>query len=444
MELPVEFESRMKDMLKSEYGEFYKEFTENESVSGVRVNTLKKTSDELLKILSDLEKIPWCDNGYYIKKEILSGNSPFHIGGLLYFQEPSAMSVVSAIDINPGDYVLDLCASPGGKSTQAAEKLSGKGVLIANEIVKKRSMILSDNIERMGIKNAIVTNETPERLSEKFPEFFNKIIVDAPCSGEGMFRKEPKALLEWSREHTESCAVRQKLIIDSALKMLAPGGELIYSTCTFAPCENEGVVQYILDNYPQIELIPIEIPYFTDADENFVGASYDMSYAKRIFPHKNKGEGHFIALFKKSGDFKKPVFKEIKGKSPEEKMFSEFQKEFLNTDFSGRFINFGENLYLIPENIDIDKLRVERAGLYLGKCKKNRFEPSHALLMSLEPEDIKNTFEASDISGFLKGETLKSDICGWCAVTYCGINIGWAKGSNGILKNHFPKHLRLF
>ena len=444
MELPIEFENRMKDMLKEEYSEFFEEFTKNESISGVRINKLKEAPEKLLNILSDLKKIPWCDNGYYIKKEILDGNSPFHIGGLLYFQEPSAMSVVSAIGIKPGDYVLDLCSAPGGKATQIAEELAGEGVLVANEIVKKRSLILSDNIERMGIKNAIVTNETPERLSEKFPQFFNKIIVDAPCSGEGMFRKEPKALVEWSKEHTESCALRQKLIIDSAIKMLSPGGELIYSTCTFAPCENEGVVQYILDNYPDMELIPIKLPYFTDADARFVNSSYDMSYAKRIFPHKNKGEGHFIALFKKSGEFKKPVFKENKAKLSEEKMFLDFQEKFLNTDFSGTFVSFGENLYLMPENIDIDKLKVERAGLHLGRCKKGRFEPSHALLMSLTPSEIKNTFEAEDISGFLRGETLKGDICGWCSVTYLGINIGWAKGTDGILKNHFPKHLRLF
>ena len=168
------------------------------------------------------------------------------------------MSAVSALGIEEGDYVLDLCAAPGGKTTQAAEKLNNKGLLIANEIIKKRCIVLSDNIERMGIKNALVTNESPEKIAQKFPEFFNKVIVDAPCSGEGMFRKEPKALAEWSVEHTKSCSIRQKLIMDSAIRALSPGGNLIYSTCTFAPCENEGVVDYVLKNYPDMNLIPID------------------------------------------------------------------------------------------------------------------------------------------------------------------------------------------
>ena len=276
---------------------------------------------------------------------------------------------------------------------QAAEKLNNKGLLIANEIIKKRCTVLSDNIERMGIKNALVTNESPEKIAQKFPEFFNKVIVDAPCSGEGMFRKEPKALAEWSVEHTKSCSIRQKLIMDSAIRALSPGGKLIYSTCTFAPCENEGVVDYVLKNYPDMKLIPIDMPMLSDGRKDWVNSSFDMSFTKRIFPHKNKGEGHFLALFKKDGEFKKKNLSLKQKKSDEAELFKEFESKFLNTDFSGNFLNFGENLYLMPENIDVDKLKTERAGLFLGKCRKGRFEPSHALALALEPSEIKNTFE---------------------------------------------------
>lgn len=439
MELPLDFIKRMKDMLGSEYENFEKAFCEGESYSAMRINTLKDIPKELKAVTDKLEKVPWCDFGYYVGKDTINGKSPFHASGLFYFQEPSAMSAVAALGIDEGDFVLDLCAAPGGKATYAAQMLNGAGLLIANEIVKKRSAVLSENIERMGIKNAVVTNETPARLAEKYPRFFDKIIVDAPCSGEGMFRKEPKALVEWSVEHTESCAVRQKLIIDSAIDMLSPGGRLIYSTCTFAPCENEGVAEYILSK-PDMRLVPIDMPYFSPGRGEWIGSDMDFSAAKRIFPHKNKGEGHFLALFEKCGEKRKKVFKE-KITEPD-KSYREFEKEYLNVKFSGNFVMFGENLYLLPQGADIDKIKVERAGIYMGQCKKGRFEPSHALALALKKGEIKNTFETDSPEKYLRGETLISDISGWCAVTYCGVNLGWAKGSQGILKNKYPKQLR--
>lgn len=352
------------------------------------------------------------------------------------------MAVVPALGIEPGDYVLDLCAAPGGKATFAGAMLNGKGLLAANEIISKRCTVLSDNIERMGIRNAVVTNENPKDLSGRFPEFFNKIIVDAPCSGEGMFRKEPKAIDEWSVEHTKSCSARQKHIMDSAIKMLAPGGRLIYSTCTFAPCENEGVVDYVLSNYPDMKLVPIDMPYFSPGVGEWVNSEYDMSLAKRIFPHKNKGEGHFMALFEKEGVFT-PQKAEAKAEEDSDiLLFREFEKKFLNTHLEGKFVKFGENLYLMPFDINIQKLKVQRAGLFLGKCKKGRFEPAHALALALKREEIKNIYNAGDIKRYIRGETLESEINGWCVVNYCGVNIGWAKGSGGILKNHFPKYMR--
>ena len=436
MELSIEFKDRMREMLGDEYPEFEKAFEEGENFQAIRVNSLKKIPENLKNIILGLEKVPWCPGGYYITKDILDGKSPEHMAGLIYFQEPSAMSVVPVLGIEKGDFVLDLCAAPGGKSTHAAEFLSGEGLLVSNEIVKKRSTILSDNLERMGIKNAIVTNENPKDLEDKFPEFFNKIIVDAPCSGEGMFRKEEKAIEEWSLEHTKSCAVRQKLIMDSAIKMLSPGGKLVYSTCTFSPLENEGVADYVLSNYPEMELLPIDTPYFSDGFN--LDFTHDLTKTKRIFPHKNKGEGHFIALFKKKGEYSKPQLK--CGKIPDISLYREFEKKYLDCSLSGQFLTFGEDLYFSEINVDISNIKVIRYGLHLGKLKKGRFEPSHALALSLDCQKFK--FECPDINKYFRGETFLSDIDGWCVVTHNGMNMGWSKGSGGVLKNHFPKYMR--
>ncbi len=442
-ELPKDFKNRMRDMLGSEYDDFMNSFSENTSYSGMRINNLKANSQNaIFELLGSLEKVKWCDNGFYADKSLISGKHPYHNAGLVYFQEPSAMSVVSVLPIKENDYVLDLCAAPGGKATAAAEKLNGTGLLVANEIVDKRSKILAENIVRMGISNAIVTNETPTHLAQKFPSFFDKIIVDAPCSGEGMFRKEEKAITEWSVEHTYSCAERQKKILDDAFTMLKQGGYLVYSTCTFAPCENEGIVEYILSKYEDVKLVPIENEELCDANAKWINSDADFSYAKRIFPHKLKGEGHFLALFKKVGDDKsvtKTMPKYIKSKE-----YRDFEKDFLNINLPERLISFGEKIFLLPDSIDIDKIKVTLAGLFLGCAKKGRFEPSHALALALTKNDFKNTIEVSceDAKKYFEGQVLACDKNGWTVLLYKGYPIGWGKASGGILKNHYPKHLR--
>lgn len=444
MILPDEFKDRMKNMLGDEYEAFEEAFAREGSFSGLRLNTLKKQTEEILRLTESLERVPWCREGYYVTKEIANGKSPFHVGGLFYFQEPSAMAPAEALGIEPGDYVLDLCAAPGGKATAAGAKLCGEGILVANEIIPKRSAILSENIERMGIRNAVVTNESPLTLSKKYPGFFNKIIVDAPCSGEGMFRKEPGAVAEWSAAHTESCAVRQKNILDCAAELLAPGGRMVYSTCTFAPCENEGVTDCILEKYPCLRLAETGMEYLSEGEGKWIGAKNDMSRTRRIFPHRQKGEGHFLAVFEKDGEFV-PKKSEKSGKPNEaEKLFREFEQKYLRTRLSGEFVSFGEKLWLLPRGIDIDKIKVVRAGLLLGNCKKGRFEPSHALAMAIEPEQVKNRYETEEIERYLRGETLSAEVTGWCVVLYHGVSIGWAKGTDGILKNHFLKYLRRF
>ena len=441
IKLPPEFLDRMKKMLGAEYESFLATFGNESPYVGMRISTLKQGSKEaVLKETGDLRQVLWCRNGYYTDKKNISGKHPYHVGGLVYFQEPSAMLTVEAIEINEGDFVLDLCAAPGGKATQAAEKLKGTGLLVANEIIPKRAQILAENIQRMGIKNAVVTNESPEKLASKYEDFFDKIIVDAPCSGEGMFKKEPQAVDEWSEEHTKSCGQRQKNILESAFKMLKGDGYLVYSTCTFAPCENEEVVLWILENYPEMELVPIVAEGVSDACGMWAKSDIDISAAKRIFPHKVDGEGHFTALFhKKSGGdacYKKTY------KCDGEKAFREFEKSTLNTHLNGSFTVFGERLYLVPENLDIDKIKTVLPGLYLGMLKKGRFEPSHALCLALTKDDFKSVQEVENCDGFFRGETILSEKKGWTAVTYCGYPLGWGKGSDGVLKNHFPKYLR--
>lgn len=442
IELPKQFKARLKEMLDSEYDEFLKAFLENEHI-GIRINTLKGGSLSAIKsVLGDLEPVLWCKNGYYADKTLLSGKHPYHIAGLFYFQEPSAMSVVEALDIKKGDFVLDLCAAPGGKATQAAEKLSGSGLLVANEIIEKRCKVLAENIARLGIKNAVITNESPSKLAQKYENFFDKIIVDAPCSGEGMFRKDEKALSEWSEEHTKSCAIRQKKILSDAIKMLKCEGKLIYSTCTFAPCENEGVADWILSSYPDMKLEKIALSGLSDADGKWVSSSFDLSGAKRIFPHTAKGEGHFLALFTKTGG--DIADKQETPSCKEENLYREFERENLEIRLDGIVISFGERLFLLPYGINIDKIKTESAGLFLGIAKKERFVPSHALCMALKKEDFKRTLDISDsdCEKFFHGETLDADTDGWTAVTYNGFPVGWGKGTGGVLKNHFPKNLR--
>lgn len=451
MKLPEDFNKRMKLMLGDEYDDFVKSMDERPVFTGIRINTSKRGACEaVLEEFGELERVPWCDSGFYADKSEISGNHPYHLAGLFYFQEPSAMSTVAALPIEKGDKILDLCAAPGGKATQAGASLSGSGLIVTNEIVKNRANILSDNIERFGLTNAIVTNETPQKLAEKYSGFFDKIIVDAPCSGEGMFRKEPQAVDEWSIQHTISCGIRQRHILDCAMKMLRGGGYLVYSTCTFAPEENEKVCAYLLDNYNVEMVSATQLDMLCKGRGEWSDSEHDMSPARRIFPHQHKGEGHFVALFRsleKEAEYAGNKQSSVNNTDEAQALYRDFEKEFLNIRLDGEFCMFGENLYLIPNGIDIDKIKVLRAGLHLGICRKNRFEPSHALCLALDSGAFKNIMDFSadsaDLKKYLMGDTLDCDKKGWCAVTVNGFSIGWGKASNGVLKNHFPKHLRL-
>ncbi len=423
--LPEKFVERMKSDLKTEYESFLSSY-EKEPYIALRVNTLKLSADEF-KAAVDFcgERVEWCSDGFYYEGK--KGNHPSSMAGLFYSQEPSAMIAATLLPVKKGDKVLDLCAAPGGKSTQLASKLGGSGLLVSNEVVGSRAKILCENIERMGIKNAVVTNMHPEKIEKHFEEFFDGIMVDAPCSGEGMFRKDKAAIAEWSIEHTLSCAARQTAILESAYKMLKKGGYMVYSTCTFAKIENEEVCQKFKQLHPDIEIISIN----------------------RLMPHKVKGEGHFSALMHKGGNSENRKYPDIKeAKKDAVSLYRQFEKENLTTVLDGKFVSFGDNLYLTPkEMISLDKIKCVRPGLFLGEIRKGRFIPSHHLCLSLKASSFRRTIALSDekISLYLKGEAIASDSeKGYGAMLYKGrFPLGWYKQSDAMAKNHYPKQLRL-
>lgn len=439
MELPQDFKERMKVQLgdRLAYEEFLASY-EEERTYGLRYNPLKIGKEELQSALQKeqivLEKVPWAEEGFYYPADAHPGKLALHEAGAYYIQEPSAMIAAELLDPKPGEKILDLCAAPGGKSTQIAGRMQGRGLLVSNEVIPQRARTLSRNMERMGVRNAVVLNETPQRLAERFPLFFDRIVVDAPCSGEGMFRKDVEARGEWSLEQVDVCAKRQREILTQAARMLKPGGVLVYSTCTFAPQENERNTEWFVQEYPQFVL---------DKQE-------------QIWPHLQRGEGHFAARMHKQGLRKmseelfvkpqkgtKTSYQELSGFC-REALSEHMQKYILGRIADGQLAVFGDQLYLAPPEIgSLDGLKTERAGLQLGCCKKNRFEPSHALAMALHPEDVRQTLELAEPERYLRGETISCGIQkGWTLVTVDGCSIGWGKASRGVLKNHYPKGLR--
>ena len=398
--LPELFKEKMKSLLpEKEYTEFINSFEEDEERHhALRINPLKvKESLDICR-----ESVPWEENGYYYSTEQTPGKHPYHEAGLYYIQEPSAMAPVHFLDPKPGDKVLDLCAAPGGKSTQIACKMDSQGILVTNEINRDRAKILSLNIERLGIKNALVLNEDSGHLAGIFEGYFDKILVDAPCSGEGMFRKNEEAFSEWSSENVLMCARRQEEILDNAARMLVPGGRMVYSTCTFSPEENEMNVSGFLDRNPDFHVIHAElVGGMENGRLEFAGKDCNPEVAEsvRLWPHKVRGEGHFLCVFKRDGEEGQdksgyiPGGRNIKAKSEMIKAFNSFSGECFENGFSlpdGIIISFGDQLYLVPDKMPgISGIKVIRPGLHLGTVKKDRFEPSHALALAITKENVK-------------------------------------------------------
>ena len=427
--LPQQFLDEMKEILNEEYDDFIKSYDEPKT-TGLRVNTLKISNEDLLNLnLYNLDQIPWAKEGFYYNEEVdRPGKSPLHEAGAYYLQEPSAMSVVPKLDVQEDEKILDMCAAPGGKSTYILSKLNNTGLLVSNEINPTRIRALGENLERFGAKNCIITNTDSNNLRKVFTGYFDKIVIDAPCSGQGMFRKDEVAITDWSYAKVLECQSIQREIIRDGYEMLTNGGTLVYSTCTFAKEENEDVINEFISEYPNAKLIMME----------------------RLWPHKVKGEGHFVAKIQKLEEEDCSV-KQIKVKriDKEIKDYKDFEKKFLNISLENKFEIRGENLYLLPEESpDTKKIKLLRYGLHVGTLKKNRFEPSHALSHYLKMEDAKyiENLKVNDeqILQYLRGNTINTgNSRGWVLVCVEGIPIGWGKESNGVLKNHYPKGLRI-
>lgn len=454
--LPQEFLSRMKELLGSEYNEFLSSYDAPRQL-GLRVNTLKISPAELKSSVPfHLHEIPWTSNGFYYGEDCRPAQHPFYNCGLYYLQEPSAMTPATLLPVEPGDSVLDLCAAPGGKATELGARLRGEGLLVANDISNSRAKALLRNLELFGISNAFVTNEYPEKLSRFFPEYFNKILIDAPCSGEGMFRKEPAVAKAWTPDKPDTCAKMQREIVSQAIEMLTPGGLMLYSTCTFAPIENEGTISYILDNFPEMELQEISgHATFDSGVPDWGNGSPELTKCLRIWPHHSEGEGHFIALLKKKGTPYQPARKaEGKISKTDKPLLEEFFSSFFSPlPWEQVEVRGGKAYLLPPMDVKLSGVHFLRNGLFLGELKKNRFEPSQQLALASKKQDFISclNMEPDDdrISRYLKGETLmvSDDECankkGWQLVCVGGYPLGWGKLVNGILKNKYPSGWRL-
>lgn len=498
MNLPIDFVNRMKDYLLDEFDEFVSSYDKPE-VKGIRFNKAGASPLSCFGLMDEADKdfltdetgnddaahvfsqVLWEERGFIYDEqvEIAPGKHPLHEAGAYYIQEPSAMSPVHYLDPKPGDRVLDLCASPGGKSTQIAARMNGEGILISNEINGKRAQVLSENIERMGVSNALVISEDPRDISGKLAGFFDRILVDAPCSGEGMFRRSETAQNEWSLQNVAMCAERQAWILDEAAKMLAPGGTLVYSTCTFAKEEDEENIKLFIERNPEFSLAEMEV--FEGMTKGFDGVGI------RLYPHKVLGEGHFVCKLTKgnmlansldsndtepaSGNVSEveitktpPVFgyESDISKKERDNLKDGFKtlKEILADEayekyVSGRTLKmFGDNLYALPQECPYLKgIKVVRAGLQLGTILKNRFEPAHSLAKVLVKGECKGWIGMDNtvIYKYINGETFTVDECEinsagsgsqWKPIFINDYPIGFGKVAGNTVKNHYPKGLR--
>jgi NOL1/NOP2/sun family putative RNA methylase len=471
--LPAPFVARMEQQLADEMAAFLATYAHGRYY-GLRVNTLKiEVGRFLARSPFDLRPIAWTDQGFYYEENDRPGRHVDYHAGLYYIQEPSAMAPVEYLGVRPGDKVLDLCAAPGGKSTQIAAKLQGRGLLVSNDQSAERTKALVKNLELFGVTNALVMNELPHRMSRKWPNFFDKILVDAPCSGEGMFRKDEEMWREWSESSVARCVLMQTDILQHAAAMLAPGGTLVYSTCTFAPQENEWIVARFLRAHPDFAVLPVALaPGFVHGRADWLAPeeatdealSAAVAQTVRLWPHKLAGEGHFLAVLQKRAAAAAEVEQVSAGSGGAPVRFAAFPEmnDFFAltlhgdgpTAWSDRTIAYGDHVYrLHPLTPPLDGLKVVRPGAYLGMLKKRRFEPAHALALMLRPEQVRYSlsFAADDerLLRYLRGETLTVDEPKWAGigkvyVLVCvdGYALGWGKWQDGMLKNEYPQAWR--
>ena len=457
MTLPKLFEERMKLLLGTDYDSFIEGY-DLPLRRGLRVNTAKISVENFLATFPHpLSPAPFAENTFYLDAEHKAGSDPLHHAGAYYMQEPSASSAVTVLAPQKGERILDLCAAPGGKSTQIATYIGENGLLWSNEYVPTRARILQQNLERFGIRNQVVSSKDTTPLCDGLQNYFDAVLVDAPCSGEGMFRKEPQALTEWSLDNVLLCAARQDEILNNAAKAVKAGGRIVYSTCTFAPEENEGVIFRFLAAHPDFELMPIQVdwgcaafaadrisPFCPEVDDRF-----DLTYCRRILP-QHGGEGHFIALLHRIGQdsdysISYPQPNNDKNRAAAEALY----RDCFADEPDGIFVTYGDQVRLLPHGLpDCNGLGVLSAGVAVAAVCKNRLEPAHSIYIASQMENCRQCIDLSPtdplLIAFLHGEEIACENCsGWTAVCVAGMPVGFGKTSNGRLKNRYPKGLRL-
>lgn len=425
--LPDAFINRMRQQLGNELTAFLHAL-EEPPVKGIRLNPLKPTDGE--SHYGSDHQIPWADGGFYLPEDSGAGVSILHAAGAFYIQEPGAMLPAAVLDARPGERILDLCAAPGGKSTQIGCSMRGQGMLVCNEPVPKRAQILSGNIERLGIPNAIVTCEWPDRLAARWPEAFDAVLVDAPCSGEGMFRRDPETRKEWTPEKAEGCAARQREILAAAARLVRPGGRLVYSTCTYNPAENEENALWFTDIFKTFHTESFTLPGIDAPDGVYT-----------CYPHRLKGEGQFAALFRREGTGNANIPDDRSLPAPSKEELTAFTIVF--PSFPKPTHKLGKTLVYMPELPDLQGVKVIRAGLHIGEIRGKTAVPDHAAALCFRAPEIQKTdLSPEEAVRFMAGETIPGNAEGWTLMRYHGLAVGWGKGSDGMIKNHYPKGLR--
>ena len=446
-QLPQEFLNRMETLLGEEFDDFLKSY-DLPPVKAFRVNTAKISVADFEKLnIFGNEKIPYTENGFYLLYDKV-GNHPYHHAGMMYVQEPAAMAPAECLDVEKGWCVLDMCAAPGGKTTQLKNKLGEDGVLLSNEIIPSRCKILTGNIERLGLHNTVTTCMDTEKLAKTFPKTFDLIMVDAPCSGEGMFRKDDTAIAEWSVKNVKMCAERQAKILENAAKLLKDGGYIIYATCTFSLEENEMTVDNFLQNHPEFEILPVkdEVKKVTADGILFDGCkNKNITYSRRFYPHISKGEGQFMAVLHN----KNPKTETVKH-PPKQQKVAPIVFEFLEdslTEYNKENVKMynGNPVFLTPD-FEVKDGVAFCAGITVGEIRKNYILPHHQFFMGMGKyfkRKIQLSADSEEIQKYLHGEEIVTDLQnGWAVVMVDGCPLGGAKIANGKAKNHYPKGLR--
>lgn len=425
--LPDAFVKRMRKQLGNELSAFLHSIDEP-PVRGIRLNPYKPTESTCEYIKNG--RIPWTENGYYLSQDSIAGSTILHASGAFYIQEPGAMLPAAVLNAKPGEKILDLCAAPGGKSTQIGCSMKGQGLLVCNEPVPKRAVVLSGNIERMGLPNTVVTCEWPDKLARNWPEGFDAVLVDAPCSGEGMFRRDPETRKEWSEEKAAGCSARQRDILSAAAWLVRPGGRLVYSTCTYNPAENEENVRWFIEQYPEFQTEAFSLPEIDAPDGTYT-----------CYPHQLQGEGQFVALLRRAGNGAAELNPDKIIPNPSFEDMKLFETAF--PELPKPTHQFGKKLIKCPQLPDVKGIRIYRAGLHLGEIRGKAVIPDHAAALSICNYNIQATdLNPETAVMYISGETIPGNAEGWTLMRYQGLNIGWGKGNGGVIKNHYPKGLR--